>query len=342
MPQPYELKNLFTQGQYDQVVSYWKNPGEVAQFSEWDFKEVMESFYKLKRYQDCLEVYRKCHEKHPESKLLDDTMGWAIYHTKVKDFDFRHGNVSMMLKQVDYALEHSSDTQYSARWFLAKFVVKAVKDEKLSGKQNLRRALQYLDCVNPDILSTEEQRTIKEDGKIQRSASDQESWYSYKTWLLLEVQDYDACMACCDQALRVISNFHNNNDGWFCYRKAECLRSLNRREEAKNCAEKIMQRGFKPGCLLQLMFELEAEAGNNGKALAYAGACALSDPEHKMRVTFYEELADYLERTGRKKFLCFCGNLFFISVRKMSGEKRIVIRGGSFLKKLPPWTSRRF
>lgn len=295
MPQPYELKNLFEQGQYDQVIAYWENPNELVQFSEWDFKVVMDSFYKLKRYPDCLEAYRKCYVKFPEFRMLDDKMGWAIYQTMVKNFNFQQGDVSTLLKSIAYALEHSSNTQYSARWYLVKFVAKAVKDGKLGGEQNLRLALQYLDCINPGILSTEEQRTIDEKGTMQRSASDQERWYSYKTKLLLRAQDYDACMACCDQALQAISCFHSNNDSWFRYYKAKCLRSLNRTEEAKAYVVEILQRGFSHWCLQRMMFEFEAEAGNDEKALAYAGACALSDPEHKMRVGFYEELANYLE-----------------------------------------------
>ncbi len=298
MPQPYELKNLFKQGQYDQVVAYWKDPNEVAQFSEWDFQVMMESFYKLKCYQDCLEVYRKCYAKFPKSTLLDDKMGWAIYYTKVKDFDFQHGDVKVLLRQIDYVFQHSSDTQYSPRWRLAKFVAKATEDGKFGYERDYHLALQYLDMVNPDMLSKEESPITGDNGK--HMASDRESWYSHKTKLLLKAQDYKACIACCDQALRALRGvrLHNNNDSWFHYRKAQCLQALNQTDEARKCVEGILQSGFRSWPLLQLMFEFEAAAGNKAKALAYAGQCALFDSSHKMRVSFYEDLADYLEREG--------------------------------------------
>ena len=300
MPQPYQLKNLFEQGQFEQVASFWANPDEVAQFSQWDFKDCMNSLYKLKRYQDCLEVYRVCAKRFPDFHMLDDKMGWSVYHTKVKNFDFQQGNAQTLLKQIDYVFEHSVDSQYSPRWVLAKFVADAVKNGKFGGERDYTLAVRYLDMVDPGTLSIEEQTMPEASGKVRRLASNRESWFSHKTGLLLKLHRYEACMACCDQAFEALRGvrFHSNNDSWFRYRKAKCLYALNRTDEAKAYVEQILKSGFTHWCLLQLMFEFEADAGNDAKARSYAGACSLSDPEHKMRVGFYEELADYLDRNG--------------------------------------------
>lgn len=300
MPQPYQLKNLFDQGQYEQVVSFWTMPDEVEQFSQWDFRDCMNSFYKLKRYQECLDVYRACSKRYPEFRMLDDKMGWSVYHAKVKNFDFQQGDTAALLKQIDYVFEHSADSRYSPRWVLAKFVADAVKNGKFGGERDYALAVHYLDMVNPENLSTEEQTMTDNSGKIRNLASNRESWFSHKTNLLLKLQDYEACMACCDRAFEALRGvrLHSNNDSWFRYRKAKCLQALNRADEAKAYVEQILKGGFSHWCLLQLMFEFEAEAGNDAKALSYAGACSLSDPEHKMRVGFYEELADYLARSG--------------------------------------------
>lgn len=300
MPQPYQLKNLFDQGQFEQVTAFWANPNEVAQFSQWDFRDCMNSFYKLKRYEDCLEVYRACSKRYPAFHQLDDKMGWSLYHSKVKNFDFQQGNIPTLLKQIDYIFEHSSNNQYSPRWVLAKFVADAVKNGKLGNERGYALAAHYIDMVDPDILSTEEQTMTDPTGKVRALSSNRESWYSQKTSLLLKLQDYEGCMACCDQAFEALQGirFHSNNDSWFRYRKAKCLQALKRTDEAKAYIDQILKGGFTHWCLLQLMFEFEVETGHEEKALSYAGACALSDPEHKMRVSFYEELADYLEQTG--------------------------------------------
>ena len=301
MPQPYQLKNLFDQGQYEQVAAFWSNPGEVAQFSQWDFRDCMNSLYKLKRYEDCLEVYRACSRRYPDFTYLDDKMGWSLYHTKIRDFDFRQGDKQALRRQVDYVFAHSSNSRYSPRWVLAKYMVDAIGDGSLGQERNWQLAAHYLDQVDPAVLDTQERLYTDEEGRSRMLASNQESWYSEKSKLLLRLEDYDGCMACCDQALQVITKFHSHNDSWFRYRKAQCLKALGRSEEAGEYVRQILQSGFSHWCLLQLMFEFEVAAGNRDRALAYAGACATSDPEHKMRVSFYEELANDLEGHGEEE-----------------------------------------
>lgn len=301
MPQPYQLKNLYDQGQFEQVAAFWMDPSEVAQFSQWDFRDCMNSLYKLERYADCLEVYKACSKRYPDFRMLDDKMGWSVYHTKVKNFDFETGDVKLLLKQINYVFAHSSDSQYSPRWTLAKFVADATKAGKLGDEKDYTLVTHYLRQVNPDVLPTEEQRSTDGNGRIRYLASKRESWYSLQSKALLKTREYNACIDCCDKALHAIARFHSNNDSWFRYRKAMCLKALDREEEAKAFVEQILHSGFKHWCLLQLMFEFESEAGNDAKALSYAGACALSDPEHKMRVSFYEELADYLTRQNEQE-----------------------------------------
>ena len=296
MPDAYRLKNLFEQGKYEQIAEVWNDADEVKEFSQWDFLYCMNSLYKLKRYPDCLEVYRKCNKKYPDFSKLDNNMGWAIYHVKVKNFDFLRDDKQALLKQIDYVFEHSRDGQYSPRWLMAKFVADAIDKGQLGTERDYSLALRYLDKVDPDMLSSEERCLKDSSGKTISLSSDRESWFSYKTKFLLIQKDYEACIDCCDRALQSIDRFHSKNDCWFLYRKAKCLQALNRPEEAKALIEQILGKGFKHWCFFQLMFELEAAAGNDSQALKYAGECALSDPEHKMRVNFYEALASYLEK----------------------------------------------
>ena len=178
---------------------------------------------------------------------------------------------------------------------MAKFVADAVDKGRLGVERDYGLALRYLDKVDPDTLSDEERRLTDAGGKNRSLSSDRESWYSYKAKFLLKQKDYQACIDCCDRALQAIDRFHSNNDSWFVYRKAKCLQALNRPEDAKALIEGILGKSFKHWCLFKLMFEFEVAAGNDSRALKYAGECALSDPEHKMRVGFYEGLASYLE-----------------------------------------------
>lgn len=298
MEKLHDLRELYAEKQYGQVVTLWQNPDEVEQFTEWDFNYCMASFYKLGRYQDCLEVYRACHKKYPSCNKLDDKLGWSIYHEKVKGFNFLQGDAKALLRQIDYVFEHSSDTIYSPKWRLARFVVEAVKEGKFNSDKRL--ALRYIEKVNPQALSAEEKTIEDKDGK-KAVASDRESWYSIKSKLLLELKEYSECVACCNEALKSVMRFHSNNDGWFRYRKAKCLKELHATDEAKKCGEEVLSRGLRVGCVYQLMFELEVEKENKKRALAYAGKCSLIDSQHQMRVSFYEELANYLECNGESE-----------------------------------------
>ena len=298
MPQPFQLKNLYDQGKYEEVISFWFNPLEMETFSQWDFRDVMNSFYKLRRYADCLEVYRACYKRYPDFTYLEDKMGWSIYHTKVKTFSFDDGDVSTLKKQIDFVFAHSTNSQYSPRWVLAKYLVDAINDGKLGYERDYRMICHYLDLVDPSTLDTTESSFTDATGRVRALASSQESWYTEKSKALFKLADFGACIECCDEALKVIRQFHSNNDSWFTYRKAKCLQAIGKADEAKDYILKILDRGFAHWCLYQLLFEHERDAGNTEKCMSYLGFCALSDHEHKMRVSFYVEASDFLESIG--------------------------------------------
>lgn len=298
MPEPYQLKNMYNLGQYEQVAAFRNDPDEVRRFSEWDFFYCANSLYKLGRYQECRDLCRVCSEKYPDFRMLDDKVCWCIYQTEIKNFDFRQDNIQTLLNRADYIFEHSGDSRFSPRWWTAKFIAKANEDDLLHVENGYALVSRYLEKVNPDTLDTAERVSVDESGKSRRLASDRESWYSKQSKALLKINAYDACIACCDRGLKALTGFHSNNDSWMRYRKAKCMQALGKPDEAEKYVVEILKSGFSHWCLLQLMFEFEAEKGNHEKALTYAGACCLSDEEHKMRVGFYEDLADHLAESG--------------------------------------------
>lgn len=290
---------MYKEGRLDEVTTIWENEQETAQFDEWSFIAVMNCFYSLKRYDKCVAVYRDFHKAFPDSDKLDDKLGWSLYQTSIKNFDFKSGNVTNLCKQVIYILQHSTSSEYSPKWCVVKFMLNAMERGNLCLEQGYLLADRYLDYIDPNTLSTVENLIQLQNGESRRLASDRETWYSEKSKVLLKLQKYEECIQCCDAALRGLYSFHSNNDSWFRYRKAQCLYALGRAEEAKACIQKILEAGFSHWCLLQLMFELERDAGNTDKAMSYAGACATADSSHEMRVSFYPELADFLDANGK-------------------------------------------
>ena len=78
-----DLKGLNQQHAYQEVCLFWDKhcQGEDEQpWQEWDYVFAMTALYKMKRYEDCLQLYREFHHAYPSASLLHDRMGWAVYH----------------------------------------------------------------------------------------------------------------------------------------------------------------------------------------------------------------------------------------------------------------------
>jgi len=284
-------------------ISLWEKSKKGQALKDWDYVHIINEAYKQKKYFDCLEIYKEFHKVYPESSLLDDKMGWALYHTYIKPFNGKTSEENRYRKQVDFIFSHSTSSQYSPRWCTLKHFIRMSKSGKLHmNPQKTNQLINgYLDMVDPDTLSDEEQTFQKDDGKIQRTSSDRETWYSEKTKALLKLNAYEECIKTAEQAMSVLTSFHNNNDSWFIYRKVKSLIALNRSEDALNELQSVLRRGFSHWCIFSTAFEAERVRGDIDAAMRYGAACALADPSHNMRVAFYEEYAGFLLENGMER-----------------------------------------
>ena len=299
-----DLKGLNQQHAYQEVCLFWDRhcQGEDEQpWQEWDYVFAMTALYKMKRYEDCLQLYREFHHAHPSSSLLDDRMGWAVYHVHLKGYDFKTGDNARYLKQVDFVLHHGKQGPYSPVALIVGQVVRAILSGWLGQKIDYQRANDYLDKLDPKRLPQEERTYQQDDGKMRRLASEQEKWYAYKSKILLKLKQYDACISCCDQALAVINRFHTNNGAWIALRKIEALIELDRTADAKAALEHLLQRPARHWKMDMLGYRIAVMEHDEDAALKYIGEAALLDPNHGMRVQFYEETASFLNEAGHER-----------------------------------------
>ena len=195
----YTMKNMYNQGRYEDAIVYASDPGVRYGLTEWDYLFLSKCLYKLKRYSECLELYKEFHAKYPDSNKLDDNMGWSLYHIHVRNFDFETGDRRQYLRQIDYILSHSTDSQYSPKNLVATAAADAVFKNKLSVKPDYELGNKYLSVIDPLSLDlTERENTV--DGRIVKIASDREKWYNRKTKALAELQLYEECLSCIDDA----------------------------------------------------------------------------------------------------------------------------------------------
>lgn len=296
----YQLKGLYDQGSYEEIRAIYQNPEERDAFTEWDWSFAMNALYKLKRYSDCLDAYKMFHKKYPDSSRLDDKMSWSLYYTHLRNAEILPDNAETFRKQAEYVLQHCSSTQYSPRWMVTKLLIKAMREGKLGQNVDHQSIARYLDQIDPMTLSTTEGST-EQNGKQIKLASDRESWYAEKSKVQLDLGQYEACIDTAGEALHVITSFHHHHDSWFAYRRAKAQIALGRTDQAQKEIEAILNRGFSHWCFYQIPFEIEKDHQNDEAALLDGVKCALADPSHEMRVTFYDEFAEFLYTMNRQR-----------------------------------------
>ena len=188
-----DLRGLNQQHAYQKVCSFWDKhcQGEDEQpWQEWDYVFAMTALYRMKRYEDCLQLYREFHHAYPSSSMLDDRMGWAVYHVHLKEHDFKTDDNARYLKQVDFVLHHGKQGPYSPVALIIGQVVRAILSGWIGQKIDYQRANDYLDYLDPKKLPQEERTYQQDGGKVRRLASEQEKWYAYKSKSLLKLKQY--------------------------------------------------------------------------------------------------------------------------------------------------------
>lgn len=315
---PFQTKDLYNQGQYDALSALWENVDERAQFGEWDYTYVMNAFYRQKQYDKCLEVYKGFHKRFPASDRLNDKMGWSLYQTQIKNFDFFHGDRNRFTLQVEYILDHCAMGMYSPVFLVIRTAVNAILDGKMGPEFDLRRGLKYLDKVRPDQLSAApaEPYTVRDRTVV--PGSDRETWYAMKTKLLLKLREYESCLALCDEALQSGLEMHNQNEYWFIYRKVKSMQGLGRGDEGIMYVDQVIRQGMKHWCFYQVLFEIYRDSGRDRDAMRSACACALSDNAHTIRMGFYTDFADWLEGRGDQEHAAMLRHLVIL-IRESQG-----------------------
>ena len=296
-----DMKELYAAKDYEAICSAGDEleaAGQLAELSQYDFGCYMRSLYKLQRYDDCLSAYKLFHKAYPESGYVDDTMGWALYQTHLKDEESFRQDRDRYLRQVEFIIRHNSGTQYSP---LKCVVLKAVKllmeeQEKKNGKaarRDYELVNSYLDALDPAGLSTE-QRKSEGDGRSRRMMSDREKWYNYKSKALLGLEEYEACISCCAAALDSITRFTNQQDMWLKYRQAKSYLQMGEPDSAAQALEDLLQGRVGNWNIYGLAYDIARQKGDADQTIYYASEAALVDGSHEMRVKMYAGLVPLL------------------------------------------------
>ena len=291
------FKDLYTRKEYDKIIDVAKNLKIKNNFSEWDYFYYAQALYKNGMYKDCLNCFKESKKRYPDFTIIDGIMCWSLYHDKVKVFDAEMGDKDDLFNIVDFAIKHCKQEQYSAYELIISKAVSIIFSNKANNVINYKLGDKYLSMLKPCLLSDEEQ-LMSIDGKERRLSSVREKWYARKTKTLEKIGNYKLCIEIIDEAFNDINKFHNNGSHWLMYRKALCHYHLGNLDLAESILNDELK-AFKHWSFYDYLFKINRDRGNQELAFQYAALAASYDREHKLRVTFYSEFAEYLNTLGK-------------------------------------------
>ncbi len=297
--EPYQTKNLFAQERFEELAAMAEDETLVSTFTEWDFSYVCRALYKLKEYEAVIRLYKLLHRKYPDSDRLNDMCGWALYHARLKAFDFEHGDGRQFKAIVDYILAHCASGNYSPRNWIACFMAETIQAGRLGKPGNLEEADRYLSMADPAQLSD----VPGQSGEGRELASARERWYGHKIKLMKSLARWEDCYAWAEKGLGAFTRFHSNSDVWWGYYQAMAMRMMGKPDEARTIMDRVTASGgFRHWALWQELFQDYKALGEQEKALRYL-AQAMTDrsAETDKLVRLFDEAADYLRTLGEEE-----------------------------------------
>lgn len=143
---------------------------------------------------------------------------WCLYNQKInRDEAFEPPNIEDTRKHVTYITNNlrNKDLLFQIT------VLRVIK--YLDSKPNFEaiKINQWLDKLNPQLLSTESTKYTPTKDKEIIYLSNQEKWFSLKSKACEKLEMYHECIIISEEALKTLKEFNYNNDIWFKYRIAK-------------------------------------------------------------------------------------------------------------------------
>lgn len=299
MPEKDQIKTMYKNKKYSEIVELCKQPDEYNKLDEYEFNYFLLSLNKLERCDECLQEYKVFKDRFKNSELGDYAACSSLYNKTFKDCDVATCDLNLMKKQLDFIIKHDKDKTavYSMTWPAIKSMLNVVK--KRITQSEPEAELEILNKINPKELSTL-CSTGERDGKPIEFASPQEDCFSRKIDALLAAGKYNECMECVDEAYRVITKFHYNNDVWFNKKKAKALVRIQRMDEAGDILIKLTTK-LQNEWLYKDLFDIEVITGNSDMAMFYGCQCALLGEKSDSISGFSNQFAVFLKKQGKEE-----------------------------------------
>lgn len=157
--------------------------------------------------------------------ILNNTLCWCIYDEYIKKYD--QDNIEgfdEFLKEAKYICDNTkqlkADEYYKNPYVIT--VIKVIQAYNNRNNTNYSKVLEWLELLNPNILSEEVYPFTDCQGIQRERASHKEFYYQNKIKALEKTFQYSECYKLCEECLKKIENFHYRNDIWIESRRLFC------------------------------------------------------------------------------------------------------------------------
>ncbi len=232
-----QAKQERTDKRYAEAVRHYERlweqyPDACDQWVGWEYADCL---YRVQDYAGALAVCRSVYKQASDFAHNRNLYGRCIYQLEMKASEVK--NSQQFLKAAKAITELTVQDPYSP---YVKTVFKVVEYYKKNNHfDDMIMWLQKLDAEN---LSRTCGRFTNSEGQERELASDWEKYHSLYVKALVMTKQYQAAIAACDQALTVITSFHNDNDIWFKWYMAKSYEALGDDQQALAILRDILRR----------------------------------------------------------------------------------------------------
>lgn len=245
-----QIHTLVVNKQYGEALQFFKaNKHGVENIGSnaWLVSDMLTALRNTKAYEAAykfLEIYALTINNHTPLRVLM-SYGWLLYAhykdlTQMKDAQF--DTIEAHILQLLQLLQTTNDS-YANMLIENIFRINAQrhKQQTTTNPNYVKQLCNLVDVNKLTATCTTIQVDNKGTARDMELASMQETWYSMHSKALLELQQYEACIALCDQALKNIHNMHYHNRTWMERRKAQSLIANAKHAEALAIYTKIVK-----------------------------------------------------------------------------------------------------
>lgn len=287
---------LAKQGQYAAALALlddqWKANG--SQFSAWDKFYYGKCLRKTGREAEAVKINKAVYLESPDFTANNTQYAWNLYDLHVKPFvDNEANELERFLRVVEFITQITAQDRYSPYERAVFAVLKRLKD-----KNNPALTLQWLNKLDPALLTQETFSFDDQAGKSRELASRLEDWHRYRVKSYRAAKDWESCIRAADEALRTIRQFHYDNHLWIRIDRAIATAELGELQDAISQLEAVALESHHWTADRQL-FTYYVRMGSVTQALDKAACVMLArsgEPEHKTKLI--QELAALLADNG--------------------------------------------